>query len=470
MPSRTIPFETAFVPGLGVDFLSRQTKANPFAGAFPAPRIDTRRETSSHKSFINSSSTAERLISGIVEVEGSGWGANVSASVEFVQSQQYSNTSLAFVVGETVTTKTETPPLDAQSAPRLSDAAAKVLKTDPEQFVATYGTHFIGGFTYGGLFMGAINIKAVSWEQKSDFEAKLSVAISAFGGEGKIGADFQQKLKSSGVSYSLNAKNRVTGAVVPVDISSPDDMSQALKNFASKLNKEGGGDKLTTQCYSWSSLPEVAAIAAQDKNVSSVLAKYENVYGPLEELSKCLRILSSADVSVAQQTAQNEYVGQTSLNDLKSQKEKIHNLTETIAATSYAELDKETVHQRVGQANQILSDIDDIAQGRCSIKCSCTYDGKTVDKVLKFQSARVNQPPVEYFRGQLADQIHVSASVYYGRSNGSTSMYVNLKRIKPDIVRFNENGNTISNPHGINNKASLLTLKVAQVAVQAEII
>jgi hypothetical protein len=92
----------------------------------------------------------------VTKAEGGGWGVKVSASLSLMQDSESSYNSLSFTVGESNTLFKKS--IRNPEALKLKPSALSLLKSNPELFLKTYGRHYISEITYGGSFLGAINL------------------------------------------------------------------------------------------------------------------------------------------------------------------------------------------------------------------------------------------------------------------------------------------------------------------------
>lgn len=140
--------------------------------------------------------------------------------------------------------------------PSITESAMESLKSNPEEFVRRYGTHYIAGYVLGAEVVAKLTINASSLEDKS----KIDVAVSASYGEMlNASAEFKQSIEEKTSHYSLALVAQAVGTSENMmNISSLEDLQKALARIADDKNLESTATITQVMVASWLSLPDVA--------------------------------------------------------------------------------------------------------------------------------------------------------------------------------------------------------------------
>jgi MAC/Perforin domain len=187
-------------------------------------------------------------------------GSSLSASGDFLLSTDVNETCLSLEADSTARTRIELLDL-GHSSPQLDSAAVALLKQDPAGFLNRYGTHFIGGFIYGGYFTGTLNLTTSSLSLKAQLASDFKETINLWLANQSATKQFNASLSETQVQYSLDARATISGQPVTANIADPDALLAEVNNFASDLqNQPGQGIRLIAICYSWDVLPQVVQV------------------------------------------------------------------------------------------------------------------------------------------------------------------------------------------------------------------
>jgi hypothetical protein len=175
-------------------------------------------------------------------------GSSLSASGDFLLSTNVNETYLSLEVDSTARTRIELLDL-GHSSPQLDPNAAALLKQDPAGFLNRYGTHFIGGFIYGGYFVGTLNIATNSISLKAQLASDCRETINLWLASVSATNQFKANLSATQVQYEVDAKATFIGQPVTANITDPDAMLAEVNNFASDLEAQPNqGIRLIAVC------------------------------------------------------------------------------------------------------------------------------------------------------------------------------------------------------------------------------
>jgi len=210
--------------------------------------------------IFSSSSDFAVAIQKLTHYQACALGSSLSASADFLVSTESNQTSLSLEADSTVRTRIELLDL-GKSTPQLDAEAIRVLKQDPASFINRYGTHFIGGFIYGGYFTGIINITTNSLSQQAKLSTDLKETTNLWLAGQSATKQFNANLQRTQVDYTLEARAIINGQPVTAEIEDPDALLKEVNQFAAQLlAQQGQGVRLIAVCYSWDTLPQVAQI------------------------------------------------------------------------------------------------------------------------------------------------------------------------------------------------------------------
>jgi hypothetical protein len=208
----------------------------------------------------SSSSDFEDTAVRLAQHQACGLGNKLTASIEFLSSISISELCLSLEVDSNVQTRVDLLDL-GHSSPQVDPAALNLLKQDPSGFVQRYGTHFIGGFIYGGYFTGSLNLRTHEASQRKQLAIDLKHTEDSWLLSESTSAQFKTDLAHTQVQYELDAIATISGQPVNVNIGDPDSMINEVEQFANQLNAQPGqGVPMVAICYSWDVLPGVVQI------------------------------------------------------------------------------------------------------------------------------------------------------------------------------------------------------------------
>ncbi|GAC1401545.1 MAG: hypothetical protein NVS4B7_02490 [Ktedonobacteraceae bacterium] len=211
------------------------------------------------KVFSSSSDFEDAAVS-LAQHQSCGLGNKFSVSLQFLSSTSISDLCLSLEVDSDVQTRVDMLDL-GHSSPQIDPAALNLLKQDPAGFVSRYGTHFIGGFIYGGYFTGALNLRTHAASQKTQLVADLKHSEDLWLSSESTSAQFQADLANTQVQNELEASATISGQPVTVNIGDPDSLLNQVEQFANQLNAQPDqGIRQVAICYTWDVLPGVVQI------------------------------------------------------------------------------------------------------------------------------------------------------------------------------------------------------------------
>jgi hypothetical protein len=210
--------------------------------------------------IFSSSSDFENRAVLLAQHQACGLGNRFSASVEFLSSISINELCLSLFVNSNVQTSIELLDL-SHSTPQVDPNALNLLKQNPAGFVQQYGTHFIGGFIYGGYFTGSLNLRTQEASQRDQLAVNLKHTEDLWFANESSSAQFKADLENTQVQYELEAHATISGQPVTVNLADPDSLMNEVETFANQLNaQQGQGVPLVAICYSWDVLPGVLQV------------------------------------------------------------------------------------------------------------------------------------------------------------------------------------------------------------------
>src|SRR6266487_499417 len=337
-----VPDQDEFQLGWGVNV------ATGALGAFAVKGIQTNtwndfREDRNIRIF-SSSSDIEDAVGRFTHTQAFVLGASLSASADFLFSTSVNDLSLSIEADTTVQTRIEA--INLGHTPQLDTDALNLLKRDPAGFINRYGTHFIGGFIYGGYFTGAINLRSHSVADRAHLTADLQKSINLWHAGASTTSQFKADLASTHVQYELEARAEISGRPATTNISDPDALIAEVDTYASQL-ATSQGNRVIAVCYTWDLLPEVVQVLnglPQDKRKlfqpsiqPDVVQSLARELASLNYLANTVKALSAAG---GQTTTQTTVLNQSS-GDINAAITKIKGLS----IDGLAKLDVNSVKQ-----------------------------------------------------------------------------------------------------------------------------
>ncbi|HYC59989.1 MAG TPA: hypothetical protein VEK79_10540 [Thermoanaerobaculia bacterium] len=253
------------IKGRGIDLITGTPTLDAVQNVNPTSEADP--SQTMHSTTVVDQRSFASLLSSVTSAQGSGICFSASGSVAYLQQVAMDQTSLTFILGSTVRTKSDTP--DPSGFSLTTEAAAYLRANGPAAFQAKYGTHYVAGYRYGGYFLGTVQIQT----QSQSTQTQLQVSVSAAMNEGLSSASFSETL-TTGLStfsshYSIQASVDSVGALLTPPTTSgssmanytgpsPADIGNEFAQFTSAIS--GGGAPLVAIGYSWDTLSDVNTI------------------------------------------------------------------------------------------------------------------------------------------------------------------------------------------------------------------
>ncbi|MFA6038528.1 MAG: hypothetical protein WC748_10465 [Legionellales bacterium] len=152
------------------------------------------------------------------------------------------------------------PEQDGFSKGKLNDAALLQLKRDGfQKFKDSFGTHFIGGFSSGALFLGCITLKTENEKAARFLKTELTGPATGLLQAGvSIESNFMETIKKSVIKVDitmqgLNLKNfNSSGSVTNLE-----EMRKRHEQFQESIRDAKNLGPVEAICEPWESLPEV---------------------------------------------------------------------------------------------------------------------------------------------------------------------------------------------------------------------
>jgi hypothetical protein len=259
--------------------------------------------------FASSADFEDTAVS-LAQHQACGLGNKLSASIEFLSSISINELCLSLEVDSNVQTRIELLDL-SHSTPQVDQNALNLLKQDPTGFVQRYGTHFIGGFVYGGYFTGSLNLRTQEVSQRNQLAAELKHTEDLWLSSESSSAQFKTDLENTQVQYEVEANATISGQPVTVNIGDPDSLINEVEQFANQLNTQPGqGVPIMAICYSWDVLPGVLQILnGIDPKLRGVFQAPVNPFVALalsQELARLAYLQSTVSVLLKGTTALTE--------------------------------------------------------------------------------------------------------------------------------------------------------------------
>lgn len=147
-------------------------------------------------------------------IEGSGWGAKMSASANYMSSHTSSSQSVTFLIGSTGQVYKNTIGNDANM--KMNYAAKATLMNDYKNFLNVYGTHYISTQYQSATFIGSARVFMTKTTGTTELNAAMSMSYSdAFSVSGS--ASIHDLVQESHMSIDSEASMRYYGKLHKID-------------------------------------------------------------------------------------------------------------------------------------------------------------------------------------------------------------------------------------------------------------
>jgi len=208
----------------------------------------------------------KELLDTMITAEGAGWGASASVSVDYMTRSTQTENSVSFYVGQNgdaYSLKYQTP-----TQLKLNEWAADTLKSNWQQFIMSYGTHFVSQVTHGSTFIGHVSVTQTASDSASTLNTVATFSADASSGvfSAKGSAKLKSEVEKSSSSLKVDVSKWHNGRVMPVPddgMKSPAEMLWTdyqtwLKNVEANPEANTAATKMVYR--SWASLEAVQAI------------------------------------------------------------------------------------------------------------------------------------------------------------------------------------------------------------------
>jgi hypothetical protein len=232
-----VPADALTQLGVGINIITSSQCSQAFA-PIADKNIETKPDGSQNriKKVVKDSQSASEAYHFAASISGSGLLNSASASIDLQKSFNFSSTTYSMVVMSQVTTEFLTTDVTNFS---ITNEAADCLKSRGiDEFVKTYGTHYVSALVKGGYAAGTINVETRTTDDQKSISASLNVSSTEFIENMSASASFNEELKSASASYSLAAMFYNNGQSVDVNnLSDPDAMAKADDDFVANIVK-----------------------------------------------------------------------------------------------------------------------------------------------------------------------------------------------------------------------------------------
>jgi hypothetical protein len=231
---------------------------------------------------LRTSDDVTTLMSSVTSAEGSyspeTFSVKASATVNYLTSSEVSTNTLTFYLGETQLLKKSQ--ISNVNNLQLTTEAFAIFESDPQNFLDSYGPHFISYINYGATFAGSLSL----WEQSSankqslsafvDIEASdLFFSVAASESFAQSFSEVQSTLSSQmTATYSGNAN------LLQYNVSSPTDLGQAYQNWGQSVSADSA-PPITMLFVNYFEIPQVANYIAGLTNTTEH-SMYMSLFSP----------------------------------------------------------------------------------------------------------------------------------------------------------------------------------------------
>ncbi|KAL3922433.1 MAG: hypothetical protein SGILL_002210 [Bacillariaceae sp.] len=164
---------------------------------------------------IASSSSLSSLMRSVTNAEGSydagAFSVHASATFSYMHDHSLSTNSITYYLGQTQVVKQES--FNPQSSTlKLTDSAMSILRSDPDHFIRSYGTHFIKEVDYGITFAGSLSLYAKEFSDAASLSAFAEIDAKDLFFSFKSSEKYSSAYSSYHSSLDMEITAQYTGA------------------------------------------------------------------------------------------------------------------------------------------------------------------------------------------------------------------------------------------------------------------
>lgn len=215
--------------GLGIDTFSTKYKTRAFTGGFETDSLEklAQGRLEAFERVITSRQEYASALNRSMSVKAAGWGASASASYSLLEQASVTSTGVLCVMVRKWVDAHYVVPGAGLDKLVFTDHAARLLRTNVDQFHELYGDSFVVGYETSAELAAFLKVDTTSSQSQRDVAAQLNVSWKGTV-SGNAAASLQSHMQSFQSNYSLESEARGHGIKNgPIDISSVDRLREA---------------------------------------------------------------------------------------------------------------------------------------------------------------------------------------------------------------------------------------------------
>lgn len=231
---------------------------------------------------LRTSDDVKTLMSSVTSAEGSyspeTFSVKASATVNYLTSSDVSTNTLTFYLGETQLLKKSQ--ISNVNNLQLTQDAFAIFESDPQNFLDSYGPHFISYINYGATFAGSLSL----WEQSSANKQSISAFVNIEASDlfFSVAASESYAQSFSEVQSTLSSQMTATYSgnenLLQYNVSSPTDLGQAYQNWGQSVSADSA-PPITMLFVNYFEIPQVANYIAGLTNTTEH-SMYMSLFSP----------------------------------------------------------------------------------------------------------------------------------------------------------------------------------------------
>mmetsp|Transcript_49848 Transcript_49848/g.79507 ORF Transcript_49848/g.79507 Transcript_49848/m.79507 type:complete len:699 (+) Transcript_49848:78-2174(+) len=207
----------------------------PNTGACVERTSDTHSESYCDK--VTDSESFKNSLSSVTDVQGSGWGASVSAGVKYMQESISTSLGMSFVISHGEMGQADS--VRYVEKLRLLPGALDLLRKDPLDFLEAYGSFYVYRIVYGASFLASMNLRQTTSTDSSSLSAFAEFTAEKVFFNAKASEQFDQASKNSQSSLHISGKILADGPPLEVDGAQVEAIGETYNKWQKRLH----GDK-----------------------------------------------------------------------------------------------------------------------------------------------------------------------------------------------------------------------------------
>lgn len=213
----------------------------PKTGADATGNACVERTSDTHSEYycdkVTDSESFKTSLSSVTDVQGSGWGASVSAGAKYMQESISTSLGMSFVISHGEMGQADS--VRYVEKLRLLPGALDLLRKDPLDFLEAYGSFYVYRIVYGASFLASVNLHQTTSTDSSSLSAFAEFSAEKAFFDAKASEQFDTASKNSQSRLRISGKILADGPPLEVDATKVEAIGETYNKWQQRLH----GDK-----------------------------------------------------------------------------------------------------------------------------------------------------------------------------------------------------------------------------------